>query len=468
MRRLVAAALLALGLVLGIVLPVTGSGRLPLVLGAACLAAAGVVAAWSTRTDWSRMAWVAAAIASAVALLLVPGVVNGRRNAQGIAWTVPQGERVILAEAGVAVTRRGPTGTLTGRALDSGAQRWRLQLGDPALNIGQLTAQRVGGMLILLDADGVLRGVELATGKVRWQAEGARAFPIAVATRDAFALLRCGQPDRCRVEAHAAADGRLRWDAPASAADRYLGAPHTAASVVPWPASVALLRTGKRYTVRDLASGRVLRRGNADGEANAVTGTVVVHAVFAGPTWAEDAVSGRELWRRPADEASHPVRNPGTDLGQLGLADESLVLTKDGEPLPSLTIGDSLRLVDARTGRLTEHANRLDDQVEVVPSGRRGAPVLFSIRGDDAVQADDRVYDTPPLQDDSVAATATRVGWESAQPAFASGVQDGAEVHDRRTGRRLVRYTGKRVSIRSVGERLIITDGDRERVVAAT
>ena len=199
MKRLVAAVLLALGLVLGVVLPVTGSGRLPLVLGAVCLAAAGVVAAWSTRTDWSRMAWVAAGVAAAVALVLVPGVVNGRRNAQGIAWTVPRGEHVILAEAGVAVTRRGPTGTLTGRELDSGAQRWRLQLGDPELNIGQLTAQRVGGMLILLDADGLLRGVDLATGNLRWQAAGGRAFPIASPA---------ATPSRCCAASSPTAAGR--------------------------------------------------------------------------------------------------------------------------------------------------------------------------------------------------------------------------------------------------------------------
>ncbi|HEY6886892.1 MAG TPA: hypothetical protein VI300_03905, partial [Solirubrobacter sp.] len=202
-------------------------------------------------------------------------------------------------------------------------------------------------------------------------------------------------------------------------------------------------------------------------EASAVTGTTLVHAEFDGPTWAEDAVTGRELWRRPPDEDGHPVRSQGFDLSSLGLPDGDLILTKDGEPLPSLTIGDSLRLLDARTGRLTERANHLAATVEVVPSGRRGAPVLFSMRDDDAVQDGDRVYDTPALQNDSVAATATRVGWESAQPAFASGSRDGAEVHDRRSGRRLVRYTGDRVSIRSEGERLIITDGAREFVVAA-
>ena len=320
-------------------------------------------------------------------------------------------------------------------------------------------------MLILLDADGLLRGVDLATGKLHWQAEGARAFPIAVATRDAFALLRCGQPDRCQAETHSAADGKLRWDAPATPADPYLGAPHTAGSTVPWPASIALLRSGKRYEVRDLASGRVLRGGNADGEANAVSGKVVVHAVFAGPTWAEAAVSGRELWRRPADETSHPVRNQGTDLGQLGLPDETLILTKDGEPLPSLTIGDTLRLVDAlhrQAYRAREPARRPGRGRAQRPA-RRSRPVLDARRRR-------RAGGRPRLRHGRAAGRLRRrdrdrVGWESAQPAFASGLRDGAEVHDRRTGRRLVRYTGDRVSIRSVGERLIITDGDREFVV---
>lgn len=59
------------------------------------------------------------------------------------------------------------------------------------------------------------------------------------------------------------------------------------------------------------------------------------------------------------------------------------------------------------------------------------------------------------------------MGWESGQPSWASGDRDGAEVRDRRSGRHLVRYVGEDIDIRGEGDRLVITDGEREYVVAA-
>ncbi len=90
----------------------------------------------------------------------------------------------------------------------------------------------------------------------------------------------------------------------------------------------------------------------------------------------------------------------------------------------------------------------------------------------EAIQADGRVYEpTADIEFDSVRATATQVGWESAQPVFLrDDSEDGAEVRDRRTGERVARYAGDEVSVRSVGERLVIVVGDeddrREYVVA--
>ena len=50
---------------------------------------------------------------------------------------------------------------------------------------------------------------------------------------------------------------------------------------------------------------------------------------------------------------------------------------------------------------------------------------------------------------------------------FGGGERAGAVVHDRRTGKRLVRYAGesRSVSVRSEGERLVIYDGGRDLVV---
>ena len=65
-----------------------------------------------------------------------------------------------------------------------------------------------------------------------------------------------------------------------------------------------MLRSGERdqdFEVRDIATGRVLRRGGRDDGATAVNGDMLVHAVFGGDLWATDARSGRELWRRRRD-----------------------------------------------------------------------------------------------------------------------------------------------------------------------
>ena len=76
---------------------------------------------------------------------------------------------------------------------------------------------------------------------------------------------------------------------------------------------------------------------------------------------------------------------------------------------------------------------------------------------DGEVQADGRVYETDGLP--QAAATATEVGWET---------ENGVEVHDRRTGASVVRLEGDRASVHAAGDRLVITAGGRDHVVAPT
>ncbi|WP_028067922.1 outer membrane protein assembly factor BamB family protein [Solirubrobacter soli] len=467
--RLFSVALAVVGVVVGVVLPAAGLGLIPLLVGAACLAAAGVIA--------RRGRLIAAAgIAAALALLLAPLVVDHIRNRQGIAWAVPEGEGIVLAEAGYAVTRDDGGHVLTGRDLATGKQRWRVRLAETPNESSQFGVQRVGGVLIVHDRGGRLSGVDLATGKQRWRDPRGDSGIPAVASSDVFALERCDDGD-CVVEAHAVPDGTLRWRADAArSSEPWLGAPRTQAGTTGalWPASIVVLRSGKRgehYEVRALEDGRVLERGE---DATAVTGSTVVHSEFGGDLWATDAFTGRELWRRDGD-GDHAVRSAEGLLTTVGLPDGSVLLTRTVYRLPLLVSGDRLRTVDPRTGKLTETPRRLQGAVDVVDpppaavtaeTARDGVPartpvVVKTVDGD-ALQADGRVYDTGDLEVFSAAATAAQVGWESDQPAFGRGDRDGAEVHDRRTGKRLVRFTGEHVDIRSVGERLVISTGDED------
>ena len=98
MRR-IAPVLAVAGLVVGIAVPFFWASRLPIFLGAALLVAAGLLA--------HRPLPALAGIAAAVVLLLAPGLINDWRNGRGIAWTVPDGERLLIAEAGTAITAAG-------------------------------------------------------------------------------------------------------------------------------------------------------------------------------------------------------------------------------------------------------------------------------------------------------------------------------------------------------------------------
>jgi hypothetical protein len=350
--------------------------------------------------------------------------------------------------------------------------------------------QRVGGMLIVHGRAGQLVGVELASGKQRRSVAGGQTTIPAIASPEVFAFERCD--GGCVAEARSVRDGTLRWRADDPEGNGFLGAPRSSRDdtlVTPlWPGSVVILSSGKRrrrFEVRDLADGSVLVRSGRNQELTAVDGATVVRAVLGADAWATNAFTGRELWRRK-DDGDRVSRGADAALTAVGLPAGSIVLARHGDELPLLIAGDLLRLVDPRTGKLTETPNRLTGGVQVVAAPAppvtaetaehgvpAGTPVLAKTFEGEAVQADGRVYETANIQSGSVAATATQVGWESAQPVFLrDDSEDGAEVRDRRTGERVARYAGDDVFIQAVGERLVLVVGDgddqREYVVATS
>ena len=169
------------------------------------------------------------------------------------------------------------------------------------------------------------------------------------------------------------------------------------------------------------------------------------------------------------------MRSADRTLRTLALPEGKALLVRGLHELPTAGLGSTLRLLDPRTGKVTEHPIRLQTapiDVTTTDGPAPGPPILDGIDdGGDTIQADDRLYRFQPRAG-SIAATASQVGWEPRRPGFGSDDRDGAEVYARRSGRRLVRYAGDDVRVRTVGERLVIVDhaadegGGRQYVVA--
>ncbi len=430
-----------------------------------------------------------AVLAGAILLLFLPGFVNGRRNDEGIAWTAPKGERVKLAEAGYAITASNHDGTITARDLATGTRRWRkTDLGKEHFASG-LLVRRVGGTLLVVDRQGRFRGLDLKTGKQRWAAPppsdpGDSLIP-AIATPDLVASHRC-EGKHCVAEVRSIADGSVRWRAPV-AYEPWLGSPPIAQSLGVdrslWPASAVILRAppeGQRYEVRRLDTGRVLARGRAEDEALAVLGNLFLREDEQGVLSATDISSGEQIWKRASVDRLRASRTPEGSLDWLGLPDGSLILAWGLTDTEDLPLTDTLRVVDPRTGKLTEHAigKLYSNGSRVVPAdgpeitaktATAGVvprvPVLWSPFSD-KVSVSGRVLRTGEVGTRGVAATATQVGWERDVHVFAGGERNGVVVHDRRTGKRLVRYAAeKRAYLHSDGERLVITADGRDSVV---
>ena len=406
------------------------------------------------------------AIVAVVAAAVV--VVLARRGGlpEGVAWAAPAVERVILADHGLAITRDRAGQNLTGRDLATGAKRWRLRLAKPATQEFPLSVYRVGEVLLVRQGDGTLSGVDDATGHERWHNPVVSGPPI-LAGPGVVGYQRC-EPAGCFAEVHTVADGRLRWRTPTNlVGDGHFGAPYTGDAPPPlWPAGVVLLRrTPTDYDVRDIRTGAILRRWTAEHEAVAITGSTIVRSAADGTTWGVDAFTGREVWRRPAD-GLHPALSPGSVT--LGLPGGTLLFSRTDRVLPTFFDPDVIRMVDPRTGRASQVRKRIEGDVTIADTGtgeltaavaRTGlAPSVPVFSADGAVQADGRVYETGSLPYGGAAVTAAQVGWDIDQ--------GGAEVHDRRTGRRRVQLNGAQVTVRAAGERLVITDDGRDLVVS--
>ena len=424
-----------------------------------------------------------AGIAAAVLLFFVPGFVTDRRNDRGIAWTAPKGERVVFAEAGLAVTEQDGGRRITGRDLDTGARRWGLALPEGYRDV---EVRRVGRTLLVSDRADALRALDLATGKQRWEtppvANGYR-LP-AVANPELVASSVCGGGPGCTAEVRSIADGKLRWSAPAF--NDWLGSPPIAQALGVdrplWPASAVVLETGRegeRYEVRHLETGEVVVRGRSSDTSLAVTGNLFLRDTGKGVLSATDVATGKMVWTRERD-GRVVARAPDDSFQWLGIPDGALIMTGAHPDMDSLTLGDELRVVDPRTGKLTEHPTHIRGAsgavvvptdwppvtAETATAGATPRVPVISAYFDDRVLADGRVY-RAELDKRDIGATPTQVGWGQRVHAFADGDGAGAVVRSRRSGRELVRYAGesRNVSVRSEGERLVIYDGSRDLVV---
>ena len=413
----------------------------------------------------------------------MPVFVNGRRNDEGIAWEVPKGERVVLAEAGTAVTERNDGRTLTARELGAGARNWKVDLPDDGRLGSSLSVRRVGRTLLVVGSDKKLRALDLATGLERWDTRAGTSTVLpAVASPDVVATTRC-QGLRCGVEARSVGDGALRWSAPLDGTGDWLGSPPVAQALNAhrslWPASAVIVRLppkGERYEVRQLATGKIVARGVAGDAALGVVGNLFLRQTEKGVLSATDVTSGDEVWKRPADGLV-VARAPDDSLRWLGMPDGALLPLQQLRDKEDLTVLDHLRVIDPRTGKLVDHqlgdlqsgsgrAVPADGPAVSAANATAGfAPRVPVVWGwfERKVAADGRLYRTGKLGSRAVEATTTQIAWDPAVHPFAGGERDGAVVYDRRSGKRVVQYAGEdNVYVRSEGERIVIRDDGHE------
>jgi len=466
MRRL-PILLLILGLIVGIAVPFFWASRVPIFLGAALLLAAGIL----TRSRWP----VLASIAAAVALILAPGLINGWRNGQGIAWTAADDEDVLLAESGVVITKADEEPVLRARDARTGELKWQLKLPEePNRNPPRIWG--AGDTLLTTGFDETLRGVDAKTGKVRWEAPPAATHFAGVTDGENVALTRCPAPRDCQVESLSLADGTLRWKAPVAGGGEYLGVPLSDDSQTTdrplWPASVVVIPRkpdDSRYDVRDLATGRVITSNDHGTDSTAILGDVLVRQTDAGDMTGTDVRSGRVLWTRDKNAGSRAARSPMITSDTLGLPEGTLVLGADGATTESFAIGDALRLLDPRTGKLTEIPVDLPpDVVDLVSSDQPDVsaprtPAILSRDYEDPsdpskVIADGHTYARDDVRNAYL--TPTQVAFESDQRPWGTGLSRVIEVFDRKTGERLARFAKDEMSLRPLGGRFVIADGD--------
>ena len=268
-----------------------------------------------------------------------------------------------------------------------------------------LGVHRVDALLLVHAADGSLRALDYASGRERWRIPGAGYGPPVVRGADVVrlpALRRSPAPSRSTPWPPA----ERRWSAvvPGATGDGYLGAPHTDPDRVRCrPSDIVLLRPSLNdYEVRDIVTGKVLRRWTATDEAVAVTGTTIVRSRADGTTWGVDAtIRARALARAPAGciRRSPPTRRARRSRSRAARCCSAASASSRPTSTPTSCVR-STRRADASA----DVPKRIEGDVTVVDGAR-----VFTADG--AVQADGRVYKTDGLPE--AAATATQVGWET-------------------------------------------------------
>ncbi|MDA0174460.1 PQQ-binding-like beta-propeller repeat protein [Solirubrobacter taibaiensis] len=456
-----AIVVLVVGLVVGIVVPFFWASPLPVFLGAALIALAGLLV--------KRLVPALVGIVAAILLVLTPGLINGYRDGQGVAWTVPEDENLMLAEGVLAVTSVDREPVLRGRDLRTGERRWELTLPERTGDAGNVRVWRAGATLLVAGFDDRLRGVDIASGRVRWEAPPADTRFVGVTDREHVALTRCPAPSECEVQSLSLEDGRVAWKAPTSNAE-FLGVPlpddgASQRDLRPWPASFVLVTDKRRYDVRDLVTGRVLATGNQRDGSTAILGDVLVRSTDEGALTATNAQTGAQLWSRPAGDGK-ASRSPVVTMDGLAVLEGQLLLTGSGDPTDGVRIGDRLRVLIIGTGKIRERPVDVDfDLADVLTSDQPTGkwPVVFwrDYDGDASatkVIAGDHEYARDNTRNVDVAPRL--LGFGSEGHTWGTGLERVYEVFDRDSGERILRYAGEDVSVFARGDVLVLRDGD--------
>lgn len=455
MRR-ISLVLLVLALIVGIAVPCFWASAIPVYLGAALLVLAGLLA--------KRVWFAVAAIAAAVLLVLAPGVIDDYRNGRGISWAVPEGERLRLAEDGLAVTSTGSA--LRGRDLSTGERRWELPMpkGD-----GDVRVWRIGDRLVVNWSDDILRAIGVEDGKEQWQAVPLDTQYVGVTDGEHLALTRCSGLPQCEVQSISLETGLVAWRADVVGSGNYLGVPLPGRGapnreLPPWRASFVLISDEDDWEARDLTTGRVLKTGSRRDGSMTPLGDVLVESTRDGALTGTDVQTGERLWSRPAGDGKASL-SPIVSQDALALPEGVLVLSGDGYAIDSVRLGDRLRTLNTHTGELREAP--LDTGyglVEVLGSAQPASkrPVVFAREYEDdrstgTIAADGRTYTRAELRD--VYVTPNTIGFEREGHTWGTGDDRVIEIFDRNNGDRVVRFNGEEATIYARGDALLIAEG---------
>jgi hypothetical protein len=164
-----------------------------------------------------------------------------------------------------------------------------------------------------------------------------------------------------------------------------------------------------------------------------------------------------------------PVRTVDYSSQMLAVIDGGLLLVREPSKMPDLEPGDPLRILDPRTGKVTEHPVGVSGYVSVVATGTAtpGVPLVRRF-GDldesgekDQVVVDGRHFARERIDPYEVAATTTQAAFKSTLSVYGLGQRRGIEVYDRRGGR-VERLVVADAHVRSAGDRLVISVGEND------